>query len=418
VEALVTHVLGARPNFMKAAPVIRALAALGVGQTIIHTGQHYDARMSGVFFSDLGLPEPDVNLHVGSGLHGEQTAAVLSGVERELIRRRPSLLVVYGDVNSTLGAALAASKLGVPIAHVEAGLRSFENAMAEEINRRLTDQLSELLFATSPEAIGYLANEGIAPDRVHFVGNTMIDTLLACLPRLDADAARAAHGLPERFIIATLHRPFNVDSAESAALLVEALHQVADEAPVVMPVHPRGQAAFEAAGLAEHPNIRMCEPLGYLEFMSLMRGAAAAITDSAGVQEETTYLRVPCLTLRPVTERPVTVTSGSNLLVGAGELVSAVREVLADGPYKGELPPLWDGVAGPRIVRIITSWLPAGCLSLIGPRTVVIAHCVAGRGHPTPEPAAAITLCFLIATQRSRSRVTLSAERSSLRYGA
>jgi UDP-N-acetylglucosamine 2-epimerase (non-hydrolysing) len=229
--------------------------------------------------------------------------------------------------------------------------------MPEEINRRLTDQLCELLFVTSPEAIGHLRCEGIAPGGVHFVGNTMIDTLVACLGRLDADAARASFGLPERYMIATLHRPFNVDSPESAALLVKAMHQVADEAPVIMPVHPRGRAVFEAAGLAEHPGIRMCEPLGYLEFMSLVRGAAAAITDSAGVQEETTFLRVPCLTLRPVTERPVTVTSGSNRLVRADELASAIRDALAQGPYAGELPPLWDGVSGPRVAGIITSWL-------------------------------------------------------------
>ena len=271
--------------------------------------------------------------------------------------RRPALLVVYGDVNSTLGAALAAAKLHVPVAHVEAGLRSFDNTMPEEINRRLTDQLCELLFVTSPEAIGYLGREGIAADGVHFVGNTMIDTLVACLDKLDAESARTEHGLPERYLVATLHRPFNVDSPEAASLLVKAMHQVADMAPVIMPVHPRGRAVFEAAGLAEHPGIRMCEPLGYLEFMSLVRGAAAAITDSAGVQEETTFLRVPCLTLRPVTERPVTVTSGSNRLVRADELASAVQDALARGPYAGELPPLWDGASGPRIARVITGWL-------------------------------------------------------------
>ena len=357
MQTLVTHVLGARPNFMKAAPVIRALGAAGVEQVLIHTGQHYDARMSDVFFTDLGLPEPDVNLQVGSGLHGEQTAAVIAGVERELMERRPSLLVVYGDVNSTLGAALAAAKLHVPIAHVEAGLRSFDNTMPEEINRRLTDQLCKLLFVTSPEAIGYLASEGVASDGVHFVGNTMIDTLVACLPQLDAARVRAMHGLPERYMVATLHRPFNVDSPEAAALLTKAMHQAADEAPVIMPVHPRGRARFEAAGLAEHPGIRMCEALGYLEFMSLVRGAAAAITDSAGVQEETTFLRVPCLTLRPVTERPVTVTSGSNRLVRVDELASAVHDALAAGPYRGELPALWDGLSGPRIARVIIGWL-------------------------------------------------------------
>src|SRR5487761_959597 len=274
--ATITHVLGARPNFVKAAPVIRALAALGHAQRVVHTGQHYDERMSDVFFVQLGLPKPDLNLGVGSGTQATQTADVLVGMEREFLENSPSLAVLYGDVNSTVGAALAGAKLGVPLAHVEAGLRSFDNTMPEEINRRLTDQICALLFATSPEAIGYLGREGIASDGVHFVGNTMIDTLVACLDKLDAEAARAEHGLPERYLVATLHRPFNVDSPEAAALLVKAMHQVADMAPVIMPVHPRGRAVFQAAGLAEHPGIRMCEPLGYLEFMSLVRGAAAA----------------------------------------------------------------------------------------------------------------------------------------------
>jgi UDP-N-acetylglucosamine 2-epimerase (non-hydrolysing) len=357
MQALITHVLGARPNFMKAAPVIGALAEAGHEQVLIHTGQHYDARMSGVFFTDLGLPEPDVNLRVGSGTHGEQTAAVITGVERELTVRRPALLVVYGDVNSTLGAALAAAKLRVPIAHVEAGLRSFDNDMPEEINRRLTDQLCDLLFATSAEAVGYLGNEGVNVQNVHLVGNTMIDTLKACLGKLDADAARTAMGLPDRYIVATLHRPANVDDPASLKQLVTALHEVADKTDIIIPMHPRGAAAFNAAGLGGHPGIRICDPLGYLDFMSLVMGACAAITDSAGVQEETTFLRVPCLTLRPVTERPVTVTSGSNRLITPAELPSAVSEALAAGPYAGELPPLWDGVAGPRIARIITTWL-------------------------------------------------------------
>jgi UDP-N-acetylglucosamine 2-epimerase (non-hydrolysing) len=357
MQPLITHVLGARPNFMKAAPVIRALAEAGHEQMLIHTGQHYDARMSDVFFTDLGLPEPDVNLRVGSGTHGEQTAAVITGVERELIAQRPALLVVYGDVNSTLGAALAAAKLRVPTAHVEAGLRSFDNDMPEEINRRLTDQLCDLLFATSAEAVGYLGNEGINIGNVHLVGNTMIDTLNACLGKLDPEAARTAMGLPDRYIVATLHRPANVDDLASLKQLVSALHEVADNTDIIIPMHPRGAAAFNAAGLASHPGTRICDPLGYLDFMSLVQGASAAITDSAGVQEETTFLRVPCLTLRPFTERPVTVTSGSNRLVTPAELSAAALEALAAGPYTGELPPLWDGAAGPRIARIITDWL-------------------------------------------------------------
>ena len=244
MRAPITHVLGARPNFMKAAPVIRALAALGHEQRIVHTGQHYDERMSEVFFVQLGLPRPDVNLGVGSGSHARQTAEVLTGMEREFTENSPALAVVYGDVNSTLGAALAGAKLGVPLAHVEAGLRSFDDSMPEEINRRLTDQLCALLFVTSPEAIGHLAREGRPVDAVHLVGNPMIDTLLASMAKFDTAAVRAELGLPDRYVVATLHRPSNVDDPAAAAALVLALHEVADELDVVIPVHPRGRAAL------------------------------------------------------------------------------------------------------------------------------------------------------------------------------
>jgi UDP-N-acetylglucosamine 2-epimerase (non-hydrolysing) len=353
----ITHVLGARPNFMKAAPVIRALAARGHEQRIVHTGQHYDERMSEVFFAQLGLGRPDLNLGVGSGSHARQTAEVMTGMEREFTQNSPALAVLYGDVNSTLGAALAGAKLRVPLAHVEAGLRSFDDSMPEEINRRLTDQLCALLFVTSPEAVGHLAREGRPAGSVHLVGNPMIDTLLACLDRFDTAAARAALGLPDRYVVATLHRPANVDDPASAADLVAALHEVADGVDVVIPVHPRGRAALEAAGLGGHPRLHAAPPLGYLEFMALVKGAAAVITDSGGVQEETTLLRVPCLTLRPSTERPITLTSGSNRLVTRQELASAVRKACDDGRYAGELPPLWDGKAGPRIAGIVTAWL-------------------------------------------------------------
>jgi UDP-N-acetylglucosamine 2-epimerase (non-hydrolysing) len=342
---------------MKAAPVIRALAALGHEQRIVHTGQHYDERMSEVFFVQLGLPRPDVNLEVGSGSHARQTAEVMTGMEREFTQNSPALAVLYGDVNSTLGAALAGAKLGLPLAHVEAGLRSFDDSMPEEINRRLTDQLCALLFVTSPEAIGHLAREGRPADSVHLVGNPMIDTLLASMARFDTPAARAALGLPERYVVVTLHRPSNVDDPAAAATLVTALHEVADELDVVIPVHPRGRAALEAAGLSAHPRIHAAPPLGYLEFMALVKGASAVITDSGGVQEETTLLRVPCLTLRPNTERPITISSGSNRLVSSQELSLAVLKACDDGPYPGEMPPLWDGQAGPRIARIITAWL-------------------------------------------------------------
>jgi len=356
----ITHVLGARPNFVKAAPVIRALASLGHAQRVVHTGQHYDSRMSDVFFVQLGLPRPDVNLGVGSGTQARQTAEVMIGMEQEFTENSPTMAVVYGDVNSTIGAALAGAKLGVPLAHVEAGLRSFDDTMPEEINRRLTDQLCALLFVTSPEAIGHLAREGRPADAVHFVGNPMIDTLLANLSTFDSAAARAAYGFGERrYVVATLHRPSNVDSADSAAGLVRALHEVAAELDVIIPLHPRGRGMITAAGLLDEPGVRVVDPLGYIEFMSLVRGAAAVVTDSGGVQEETTLLRVPCLTLRSNTERPITITSGSNRLITRDELAAAVLKACDDGPYTGELPPLWDGQAGPRIARVITRWLAA-----------------------------------------------------------
>ena len=340
--------------------MIRALAALGHSQRVVHTGQHYDERMSDVFFVQLGLPRPDVNLGVGSGTQARQTAEVMVGMEQEFTENPPSVAVLYGDVNSTIGAALAGAKLGVALAHVEAGLRSFDDTMPEEINRRLTDQLCELLFATSPEAIGHLAWEGRPARAVHFVGNPMIDTLLANLDKFNAAAAAAALGLDgRRYVVATLHRPANVDDPARARDLVRALHEVAAELDVIIPLHPRGRATLTAAGLLDAPRVHVVDPLGYIEFMSLVRGAAAIVTDSGGVQEETTLLRVPCLTLRPNTERPITITSGSNRLVSRDELAAAVLKACDDGPYAGELPPLWDGQAGPRIARIMTSWLKA-----------------------------------------------------------
>ena len=375
---MIAHVLGARPNFVKAAPVIAALSERRVpvagaaadaehGQRVIHTGQHYDERMSEVFFRELGLPEPDVNLGVGSGSHAAQTAAIMVALEREFIERSPALVMVYGDVNSTIAAALVAAKLHIPVAHVEAGLRSFDMTMPEEVNRRLVDQLSTLCFVTSPEAVGHLAAEGVAGnsrgsgaqgmDRVHFVGNPMIDTLLAHLEAFDTGAVRAAHGLPDRYVVATLHRPANVDDPEVATGLVKRLHEIADLADVVMPVHPRGRRTLTEAGLDAHPRVRLLEPLGYVDFVAAVRGAAVVVTDSGGVQEETTILGVPCLTVRPNTERPITITHGTNRLVTADTLVSAVGEALTAVPRERETPPLWDGHAGRRIARVVEGWL-------------------------------------------------------------
>ena len=351
---LILHVTGARPNFPKAAPVIRALTDAGLPQELVHTGQHYDDRMSDVFFRQLGLPKPDVDLGVGSDTHARQTAAIMTGLEELFVSRKPGMVVVYGDVNSTLAAALVTSKLGIPLAHVEAGLRSFDMTMPEEVNRLVTDRLSDLLFATSPDAIAHLGNEGIDPAKIHLVGNPMIDTLMANLNNFDVAKSRANHGLTDRYLVATLHRPGNVDGPADVQALVAAMHGVADQVEVVLPLHPRGRARLEAAGLFQHPRLRVTDPLGYVEFLGLVRGADVVVTDSGGVQEETTILGVPCLTLRPNTERPVTITHGTNRLVTRERLPDVVAECLAAGRATSwPLPPLWDGKAGPRIAAVL-----------------------------------------------------------------
>ena len=356
----VAHVVGARPNFMKAAPVIRALADTRAGQVVIHTGQHYDAGLSDVFFRDLGLPEPDVNLGVGSGSQAAQTAALMVALERTFVDAPPALAVVYGDVNSTIAAALVAAKLNLPLAHVEAGLRSFDDTMPEEINRRVTDLLADLLFVTSPEGVDNLARSGVAPDRIHFVGNPMIDTLLANLARFDVAAIRDRLGLPARYAVATMHRPANVDRPEQAARVAGMLRAVAEIVPLVLPLHPRGRPMLEAAGLMADDRLMVIEPLGYVDFMSLVRGSALVVTDSGGIQEETTILGVPCLTVRPNTERPITITHGTNRLVTPEDVPPTVRSILASGVPDGmDQPPLWDGHAGERIAGIIADWVAA-----------------------------------------------------------
>ncbi|HEV7604179.1 MAG TPA: UDP-N-acetylglucosamine 2-epimerase (non-hydrolyzing) [Candidatus Limnocylindrales bacterium] len=358
MSGIVAHVVGARPNFMKAAPLIRALAERGVEQVVVHTGQHYDATMSDVFFSDLGLPEPDVNLGVGSGSQAVQTAALMVALERQFMASRPELVVVYGDVNSTMAAALVCAKLGLPVVHVEAGLRSFDDTMPEEINRRITDLLAELLFVTSPEGVDNLRAEGIPADRIHHVGNPMIDTLLSNLERFDAAGMRTALDLPERYAVATMHRPGNVDEASQAARVVAMLRGVSELVTLVVPLHPRGRPTLEAAGLVGSDRLRIVDPLGYIDFLSLVRGAALVVTDSGGIQEETTVLGVPCLTVRPNTERPITVTHGTNQLVGPDAVVGLARSILADGrPAPTSPPPLWDGHAGERMAAVLAAWL-------------------------------------------------------------
>ncbi len=354
----VVHITGARPNFPKAAPVLAALDRLGVQQRLVHTGQHYDDRMSEIFFRELDLPRPDVNLGVGSGSHASQTAAVMVALEELFAGEPPELVVVYGDVNSTVAAALVCAKIGVPLAHVEAGLRSFDLTMPEEINRKVTDALSDLAFVTSPEAIGHLAREGVPDERIHLVGNPMIDTLLTHLDRFEPGPAQRVHGLDGRYAVATLHRPGNVDSEAQARTLVQAMHKCADLMPILVPLHPRGRTRLLELGFADHPDIRVVDPLGYVEFMSLVRGAEAVLTDSGGVQEETTVLGVPCLTLRPSTERPATITHGTNRLVRADTLPAELAQIADRGrPSSWPVPPLWDGQAGPRIAAIVASWL-------------------------------------------------------------
>jgi UDP-N-acetylglucosamine 2-epimerase (non-hydrolysing) len=354
----ILHVVGARPNFMKAAPVLRALQNFsGVHQTLVHTGQHYDAAMSEVFFEQLELPKPDFNLGVGSGTHAEQVARVMLAFEPVLRAQKPELVLVYGDVNSTIAAALVCSKLGVRAGHVEAGLRSRDRTMPEEINRVLTDQLSDLLFTPSADANENLAREGLAAEKIHLVGNVMIDTLVRLLPC--QEVSPVGNG-SSPYVLVTLHRPSNVDDLPWLGELLDALNELSHELTVIFPVHPRTrQCLNQLAGLPGNSSLRLLEPLPYLQFLALQRHAALVITDSGGIQEETTFLGVPCLTVRENTERPITLTQGTNQLVGRDlqKLRSAAARVLACGPRergKKPAPPLWDGHAAERIAQIIT----------------------------------------------------------------
>jgi UDP-N-acetylglucosamine 2-epimerase (non-hydrolysing) len=353
----VTHVLGARPNVMKAAPVIRARGEAGIAQRIVHTGQHYDDLLSDVFFRELHVPAPDVNLGVGSGSHAAQTAAAMVGIERDLLEHRPALTVVYGDVNSTLAGALAATKLLVPVAHVEAGLRSFDATMPEETNRRLTDAIADLLLVTSPEGVDNLVAEGIDPARVHLVGNPMIDSLYSVVGHLDAGVILERLGVAPPFGVVTLHRPSNVDRPELARTLVAGLTAASHDLPLVIPLHPRGRGQLADAGLHSGPRLQVIDPLGYVDFVALVAAAAVVITDSGGVQEETSALGVPCLTVRSNTERPITLTHGTNRLVAADGIAAAVADALAAPRGLAPRIPLWDGEAGYRIAAVLTAWL-------------------------------------------------------------
>ena len=350
----ICHVVGARPNFMKAAPVIRALSAYPVEQIVVHTGQHYDFNMSEVFFQQLGMPAPDINLQVGSDTHAQQTAQIMSRFEPVLLDTKPDLVVVYGDVNSTVAAALVCSKRMIRIAHVEAGLRSFDRTMPEEINRLLTDQLSDLLFTPSEDGNLNLSREGVSPEKVFFVGNVMIDTLARMLPETDGCLLP---DLPRSYALVTLHRPSNVDELDWLAVLLSSLEKASQELAFIFPVHPRTRQKMAELGIKPNGKglIRFLEPLPYLEFLALQKHATIVITDSGGIQEETTFLGVPCLTVRENTERPITISMGTNTLVGrdASRLITEIGRVLDRPGKQGDIPPLWDGHAAERIARVI-----------------------------------------------------------------
>jgi UDP-N-acetylglucosamine 2-epimerase (non-hydrolysing) len=360
----IVNVVGARPNFMKIAPLMRAYQACPrIAPLLVHTGQHYDERMSDLFFRQLGIPEPDVNLEVGSGSHAGQTAAIMRAFEPLLLAHRPDAVLVVGDVNSTLACGLVAVKLGVRLIHVEAGLRSFDRTMPEEINRLVTDSVSDLLFCTEPSGVENLRREGVAPEKIFLVGNVMIDTLLA--HRAKAEASRILDDLgiaPGRYAVLTLHRPANVDDPVRWGRILDALEEIRRDLPIIFPVHPRtrknlgGPSAGRAAAMK---NLRLIDPAGYLDFLKLMSSARLVLTDSGGIQEETTVLGVPCLTLRDSTERPITAEVGSNRVVGTDteKILAAYREVMDGRGRRPQIPPLWDGHAAERIVAVLAERL-------------------------------------------------------------
>lgn len=368
-------VAGARPNFMKIAPLYRELKRRPdpFEPELVHTGQHYDSNMSDVFFRDLEIPEPDVFLGVGSGTHAEQTAGVMVSFEKTCRERRPDMVVVVGDVNSTMACTITAVKMGIPVAHVEAGLRSHDRTMPEEINRLVTDSISDLLLTPSRDGDENLLSEGCHPDKICRVGNIMIDSLQFILPkvqRLDVCSRVGIH--PKEYGLITLHRPGNVDTEEGLSKIVDILIRASEELKIVFPVHPRTLGKLEKFGLFPQlkstPNIILLEPLGYTEFMNILLSAKLALTDSGGVQEETTYLGIPCLTLRPNTERPVTITEGTNELVNSNNVNEAIVKICQGQWKKGKVVDLWDGMTAGRIVDVFYNFffLPDADISLKG----------------------------------------------------
>ena len=359
-------VVGARPNFMKIAPIMRSFnrPECKIKATLLHTGQHYDAAMKQSFFDQLGIPEPDIDLGVGGGSHAEQTAEIMKRFEPVVIETKPDVVLVVGDVNSTVACALVASKLGVKVIHVEAGLRSYDRAMPEEINRVLTDQISDLLFTTEESALGNLEREGIDRGRVHFVGNVMIDTLRFNLTRaIPAKETLEGFEIRERYGLVTFHRPSNVDVDSVLKGIVSTLINISKTIPLVFPVHPRTENSLKDKGywpLLEAANIVLLKPQGYLELLGVMSEAAVVLTDSGGLQEETTALGVPCITIRESTERPITITEGTNVLVGTDptRIIDAFEDVMTTGGKSGSIPKYWDGNAADRISEVIVSLAP------------------------------------------------------------
>lgn len=374
----VLHVVGARPNFMKVAPIIDAFndyqrgePAEPVKQVLVHTGQHYDRAMSDLFFEELGMPRPDINLNVGSGPHGQQTGRIMEKFEQVLLEERPDLVLVVGDVNSTMACAIDAKKLGIPVVHVEAGLRSGDMSMPEEINRLVTDSISDLLFTTDRIANEALRREGVAEEKIHFVGNVMIDSLLKhrdkalSRPTLRELGLADPQGRAGEYAVVTLHRPGNVDDPAVLREIGEAIAGLGRDMPVLFPVHPRSKQRFADFGLqelfSERNGIRLLDPLGYLDFVNLTANSSLILTDSGGIQEESTILGVPCLTLRPNTERPITIEQGTNRLVGnrRQDIVAAIAEARRMRDPGQRVPELWDGQAAPRIVKTLVEYFGA-----------------------------------------------------------
>jgi len=357
----VLSIVGARPNLVKIAPLIREMRGrANMEALLVHTGQHYDETLSDVFFRQMDIPRPDVNLEVGSGSHAWQTAEILKRIEPVLLKEKPDVVLVVGDVNSTIAVSLAAAKLGMAVAHVEAGLRSFDRTMPEEINRILTDALADYMFVTEEDAITNLLREGRPRDRIYFVGNVMIDALYQFLPLAQQSRICEELGLANGsscmpFAVLTIHRPSSVDSLETLEGLLGAIDVVASDLPVIFPVHPRTRQRLENLGTTRHDRLRLIQPLGYLDFLYLLNNSKIVLTDSGGVQEETTALGVPCLTLRENTERPVTITEGTNQLVGRDpeKIVAAAKEILSGRAKRGCIPRLWDGRSSERIVEIL-----------------------------------------------------------------